>query len=193
MLIVHIADVIACRLQRERLVRRAATHEIELDLGEGWVKAAAHVYEPVPGMPVEEGIVALVLGDPARRPSLVRVHRECWPTDALRIRGIHRLHVGVADALRAIHRAGGGVFLRLPPAPDLTFARHLELRAPAERAANPAAERPPVIREFGVGAQILRDLGVEEFALITNNPRVFLGLEGFGLRIVRFVDPGEAP
>jgi 3,4-dihydroxy 2-butanone 4-phosphate synthase/GTP cyclohydrolase II len=184
-----VADLIAYRLQRERLVHRVATHDIEVDLGDGWTKAQAHVYETTPGIDGEDPIVALVLGDPTRRPSFVRVHRECWATDALRIRGIDRLHVPVDASLRAIRDGGGGVFLRLPPAPDLCFAELLQLRFPADKPPDPKAERPPVAREFGVGAQILRDLGVEEIALITNNPRVFLGLEGFGLHIVRFVDP----
>jgi 3,4-dihydroxy 2-butanone 4-phosphate synthase/GTP cyclohydrolase II len=194
--VLSVADLIAYRLQHERLVRRLATHEIELDLGRGWVRATAHVYGLTPGLgsTTGDGLVAVVFGDPAtQRPTPVRVHRECWPTDALRLRGLERLHVGVTDALRAIHEAGGGVFLKLPAAPDLGFAELLNLRAPPDRAPDRVkAERPPVNREFGVGAQILRDLGVEEIALMTNNPRVFVGLEGFGLRVVRFLDPTRA-
>jgi 3,4-dihydroxy 2-butanone 4-phosphate synthase/GTP cyclohydrolase II len=187
-----VADLIAYRLQREKLVRRLASHELELDLGDGWVRASAHIYGLVPGLgPTADGLVAVVVGDPAaQRPTTVRVHRESWTTDALRIRGLERLHVGVTEALRAIRDAGGGVFLKLPAAPDLGFAELLTLRAAPDRAPDRAkAERPPVTREFGFGAQILRDLGVEEFVLLTNNPRVFVGLEGFGLRIVRFQDP----
>ena len=186
-----VADVIAYRLQRERLVKRVAVHDIELDLGDGWTKAQAHVYDTIPGIDGEDPIVALVLGDPTRRPALVRVHRECWATDALHIRGIDRLHVPVLASLRAIRDAGGGVFLRLPAAHDLHFADLLGMRHPPDRGPDPKAERPPVTREFGIGAQILRDLGVEEFALITNSPRLFLGLEGFGLRIVEYVDPSS--
>jgi len=192
LVMLSVADVIAYRLQRERLVRRRASHEIELDLGDGWVRAAAHVYGLAPGLgPGLDDLVAIVIGDPAaRRPTAVRVHRESWPTDALRIRGLERLHVGVTEALRAIRDAGGGVFLKLPPAPDLGFADLLGLRAPPDRAPDRGkAERPPVMREFGFGAQILRDLGVEELVLLTNNPRVFVGLEGFGLRVVSFLDP----
>jgi 3,4-dihydroxy 2-butanone 4-phosphate synthase/GTP cyclohydrolase II len=188
-----VADVIAYRLQRERLVKRIAVHDIEMELGDGWTKAQAHVFDTTPGIDGEDPIVALVLGDPTRRPALVRVHRECWATDALRIRGIDRLHVPVLASLRAIRDAGGGVFLRLPAAPDLRFADLLGMRPSADRGPDPKAERPPVTREFGIGAQILRDLGVEEFALITNSPRMFLGLEGYGLRIVKYVEPSSTP
>ena len=192
LVVLSVADVIAYRLQRERLVRRLASHEIELDLGDGWMRATAHVYGLIAGLgTTADGLVAIVLGDPAtQRPTPVRVHRESWPTDALRIRGLERLHIGVTDALRTIRDAGGGVFLKLPAAPDLGFADLLDLRAAPDRAPDRIkAERPPVAREFGFGAQILRDLGVEELALLTNNPRVFVGLEGFGLRVVRFLDP----
>ncbi|MBN1773632.1 MAG: hypothetical protein JXB32_20380, partial [Deltaproteobacteria bacterium] len=177
---------------REQLVRRLASHEIELDLGDGWIRATAHVYDLIPGLGTAgDGLVAIVLGDPAaQRPTTVRVHRESWTTDALRIRGLERLHVGVTDALRAIRDAGGGVFLKLPAATDLAFPDLLALRAAPDRAPDRAkAERPPVMREFGFGAQILRDLGVEELVLLTNNPKVLVGLEGFGLRVVRFLDP----
>jgi 3,4-dihydroxy 2-butanone 4-phosphate synthase/GTP cyclohydrolase II len=189
-----VADVIAYRLQRELLVKQIAGHEIELDLGTGgWVKARALVYQTMPGIDGADTIVALVLGDLSRRPALVRVHRECWATDALRIRGIDKLHVPVLDALRAIRDGGGGVFLRLPAAPDLRFADMLRLRSAPACGPTSEAERPPVNREFGIGAQILRDLGLQDIALITNNPRVFRGLEGFGLHIAEWVDLAQGP
>ena len=188
-----VADVIAYRLQREQLVKRTTEHDLELDPGDGtWLKARAVVYETTPGIDGEDPIVAIVIGDLSRRPSLVRVHRECWATDALKVRGIDRLHVGVAEALRAIRDGGGGVFLRLPAAPDLHFADMLGLRPTPACGPDPDAERPPVNREFGIGAQILRDLGLREIALITNNPRVFLGFEGYGLHVVQWVDPSKA-
>ena len=188
-----VADVIAYRLQREQLVTRTAEHDLELDPGDGtWLKARAVVYETTPGIDGEDPIVAIVIGDLSRRPSLVRVHRECWATDALKVRGIDRLHVGVSEALRTIRDGGGGVFLRLPAAPDLHFADMLGLRPTPACGPDPDAERPPVNREFGIGAQILRDLGLREIALITNNPRVFLGLDGYGLHVAQWVDPSKA-
>ncbi|MDI7268279.1 MAG: 3,4-dihydroxy-2-butanone-4-phosphate synthase [Myxococcota bacterium] len=185
-----VADIIAYRLQRERLVRRAASSEIDIDVGGEWLRAAATIYETSPG--VDGGpIVALAVGDMSVRPLPVRVHRESWTTDALRIRGIDGLHVSVGAALEAIRAAGGGVLLWLPPAPDLTFADMLRRRREDGPEAAREIERPPVFREIGLGSQVLRDLGADEIALITNNPRVFAGIEGFGLRIVRFVDPGR--
>jgi 3,4-dihydroxy 2-butanone 4-phosphate synthase/GTP cyclohydrolase II len=188
LVLLHVADLIAYRLERERLVRKVQTYPIEIGIGGAWVEAKAHLYETSVAAGLEP-IVAVTLGDPARRPAIVRVHRESWVTDALRIRGLDCLHVPVDAALRAIRDGGGGVFLRLPPAGDVPLAELLACREEIG-ARREQLERPPVIREFGIGAQILRDLGVEEIALVTNNPRVFHGIEGFGLRIVRFVDPG---
>ena len=180
--ILSIADLIAYRLFTERLVRRVAEARVVLDQTKSeWraiVYEAAHVDE--------RQFVALVKGDLTAGPPLCRVHTGSTLADLFastpRDGGSH-----LREALAQIEAAGRGALVYIAPRGDL--------RAELEgRLARHGAEAPPPrravdtpLREFGLGAQILADLGLREIRLLTNNPRKIAGLHGFGLEVVERV------
>jgi 3,4-dihydroxy 2-butanone 4-phosphate synthase/GTP cyclohydrolase II len=171
--LLSVADVIRYRLEREPLVRRAS--EAIAPLAEGEFRAVAYRSDVDP-----HTHVALIRGNPnPRRPCLVRVHTACFNGDVLGARtcecGAH-LH----QALRQIAEAGEGVVVYLdkePPSAGKLSCTHAAREGKAE-------ERQ---RDLGVGAQILRDVGVGKLRLLTNHPRRIVGLEGFGLSVVERV------
>ena len=167
-----VADVIRYRIEREQLVQRITEAEQPI----AWLgNFTAVSYESS----VDERVhVALVKGDlKASGPVLVRVHSSCPLGDIL---GVASCDCGdqLRESLRRIDEAGRGVLVYLQkddqPLADLKCSRN------ASRGQPPA----PRFREFGVGAQILRDLGVRKIRLLTNNPRKIVGLHGFGLTVV---------
>lgn len=88
------------------------------------------------------------------------------------------------EAIDAIEAAGCGVIVYLPPQADLTA----EMTAAAGSAhETPALSSAEPLREYGFGAQVLRDLGMQRLRLLTNNPKRLAGIEGHGLEIVEFV------
>jgi 3,4-dihydroxy 2-butanone 4-phosphate synthase/GTP cyclohydrolase II len=90
------------------------------------------------------------------------------------------------EAIVAIEEAGSGVVLYIPPKGDL--ARELEaLASGPAMAEDSAASQPARLREFGLGAQVLADLGVQQIRLLTNNQPKIAGLTGFGLKVVERV------
>ncbi|RMH36629.1 MAG: bifunctional 3,4-dihydroxy-2-butanone-4-phosphate synthase/GTP cyclohydrolase II, partial [Deltaproteobacteria bacterium] len=148
----------------------------------------AYVY----GTSVEDAeYLALVRGDvraASRRGEavLVRVQAADPVGDAF---GVGPYEPQLRGALRAIDEAGLGVFLYVYPKPRLSlldsFERHV-LRKPAETRAHRAGPSE-VLRDFGLGAQVLADLGCRKIRLMSNNPRRIAGLEGFGIEIVERV------
>jgi 3,4-dihydroxy 2-butanone 4-phosphate synthase/GTP cyclohydrolase II len=161
-----IADLIAHRRRTERLVERRAETVIDSVHG-GTFRLIVYVNT------VEYAEhIALVKGDiAAPGPVLVRMHALNVLTDVLGDRGGSDL----AAAMRMIEREGRGVVVLIrEPRPTAISERVL-------RAANGGT---PQLRDYGVGAQILLDLGVREMALLTNHPRTIVGLEGYGLSIV---------
>jgi len=176
--LLSVADVVRYRLEREPLVRRVAEAEPVIDAS-GFHAVAyrsdvdAHTH------------VALVMGAPKpSRPTLVRVHAACFMGDVL---GAHVCDCGLLlrQSLRQIAEAGEGVvvYLDKEPAPGGKLScTH------ATRAAKPDSQQ----RELGIGAQILRDLGVGKLRLMSNSPRKIAGLDGFGLHVVEQV-PIHAP
>ena len=177
LLIVTVADLIQYRMQTERLVHRVAEQTLELDLtGSKW---RAVVYE-VTTEPRQ--FLALVKGDIAGpEPVLARVHGGSVISDifsSTESEGGQNLR----EALIAIERAGRGVCVYLPTVQNLAaeLSRHTTL---AERPSSP----PAPLREFGLGAQVLADLGLHKIRLLTNNPRKIANLAGFGLQVVERV------
>jgi 3,4-dihydroxy 2-butanone 4-phosphate synthase/GTP cyclohydrolase II len=161
-----IADLIAHRRRTERLVERRAESVIESIYG-GTFRLIVYVNT------VEYAEhIALVKGDiAAPGPVLVRMHALNVLTDVLGDRGGSDL----TAAMRVIAHEGRGVVVLIrEPRPTAISER-------VQRAAN--GETPP-LRDYGVGAQILLDLGVREMVLLTNHPRTIVGLEGYGLSIV---------
>ncbi|MGH2729717.1 MAG: GTP cyclohydrolase II, partial [Actinomycetota bacterium] len=144
--------------------------------------------------------VALVKGDPAGKPNvLVRVHSECFTGDVL---GSIRCDCGLQlhDAVRAIAEAGEGilVYIRGHEGRGIGLRHKLEAYALQDGGldtveANVELGFSPDSRDYGVGAQILVDLGISTMRLLTNNPTKRAGLEGYGLEIVERVPLESVP
>ncbi len=189
--LITVKDLIAYRMRNEKLVERIA--EFDLPTTFGFFKGIAY----------ESSIddiahVALVMGDIGDGNGiLVRVHSECLTGDAL-----HSIRCDCAaqrdGALAMIGREGRGVFLYLhQEGRGIGLANKLRAYALQDAGAdtveaNLALGLPVDKRDYGIGSQILADLGVHEMRLMTNNPKKIAGLEGFGLRIVDRV-PIETP
>jgi 3,4-dihydroxy 2-butanone 4-phosphate synthase / GTP cyclohydrolase II len=184
--LVSIADLIAYRRLHEKLVSRAA--EIDLPTRFGDFRTIAYTTT------VDDSVhIALVKGPvDAETPTLVRVHSECMTGDLF-----HSLRCDCGDqlegALAAIETRGGGVFVYMRQEGrgiglvNKLKAYELQDGGVDTVEANERLGFPDDLREYGVGAQILRDLGVRRMELITNNPRKIVGLDGYGLEVVRRV------
>jgi len=184
--ILTIRDLIAWRRRREVLVERVVSVPLPTPEGE----FTLHLYQcTLEG----DHHLALVKGRVSGgQPVLVRVHSQCLTGDVL---GSQRCDCGeqLHAALRAIARRGRGVLLYLrQEGRGIGLAAKLKAYALQDRGldtveANVRLGYPADLRDYGIGAQILADLGVREIELLTNNPRKLVGLEAHGLRIVRRV------
>ena len=166
-----IADLIAYRLRNERIVERVAESEFESRFGG---KFRLIVYANTVDYAEH---IALVHGDlSSPGPVLVRVHALNVLDDVLGdVRGQH--HGELQRAMDIIGEDGRGVIvvIREPRPTKLSSA---------VRARQQAGAQPPELRDYGVGAQILLDLGVRDMILLSNSKRTIVGLEGYGLSIV---------
>ena len=181
MMILTVADLIQYRLQTERLVRRVSERQMRLDTtGTEWLGA---VYEIVGE---SRQFFALVKGSVATgEPVLCRVHSGSIVGDLFSSTPFDGGH-NLREAIVAIEEAGSGVVLYIPPKGDL--ARELEaLASSPAMPEDSAASQPARLREFGLGAQVLADLGVQQIRLLTNNQPKIAGLTGFGLKVVERV------
>ncbi len=186
--VIAIKDLIAYRRRHEKLVRRKALAEIPI-AGETW---RVHVYEDVTN---GQEHVAFTYGevDPDR-PVLVRAHSECLTGDVF---GSMRCDCGAQlhAAQQMIADAGAGVilYIRYQEGRGIGLAEKLHAyRLQDDEGldtveANEALGHPADKRDYGIGAQILYDLGVRGMRLLTNNPKKIYGLEGYGLEVVERV------
>jgi len=177
-----IADLIQYRLARERLVTRIRRTQVKMPTGREWT---ASVYQVQVGG--QEQFMALSLGELTSAPTLVRVHRGSVLGDAFQVRMGDRVHI--ADCVAAIERHGNGVILFLPGHPDPETDLAFYLDEPIQR---PPEEPGVVLREYGFGAQVLSDLGLERLRVLTNRPRRIPSLDAYGLNVVEQlqVSPG---
>ena len=162
-----IADLIAHRRRTERLVRRVEEGQVE-GIGGTW-----RVIVYASSLDAGEHL-ALVKGDLSRpEPALVRMHAASMLNDLVAGRAEHELH----QAMRAISEEGRGVVVLLRDwrADGLSQA----IRARRERRTS-----APELRDYGIGAQILADLGLREIVRLSDNPRPVVGLEGYGLSVI---------
>ena len=187
LLVVTIADLIRYRRQTERLVRRTAEARLPTEFGEFRCVAYESLID-------HEAHLAFVMGEPAGEPNvLVRVHSECLTGDVF---GSKRCDCGAQlhEALKMIARDGLGVvvYLRGHEGRGIGISHKLlayELQDGGLDTvdANVQLGLPVDSREYGIGAQILVDLGITTMRLMTNNPAKRGGLEGFGLQIAERV------
>jgi 3,4-dihydroxy 2-butanone 4-phosphate synthase/GTP cyclohydrolase II len=178
--ILTIADLIQYRLQTERLVKRTSEREIVLDqTGTPW---RAVTYEVVID---GRQFLALVKGEPTKdAPVLTRMHSGSTIADTFASTpkdGGRNLR----EAIRAIEEEGRGVVVYIPPRADL--ARELDAYGRAIDHPGPEPHATDPLREFGLGAQVLADLGLQKIRLLTNNPRKIAGIHGYGLDVVESV------
>jgi 3,4-dihydroxy 2-butanone 4-phosphate synthase/GTP cyclohydrolase II len=190
--IVSIADLIAYRRRREKLVDRVT--EARIPTAYGSFRAVG--YESHDG----RTHVALVMGEPSGKDNvLVRVHSECFTGDVL---GSTRCDCGTQlnESLRIIAERGEGVlvYVRGHEGRGIGLRHKLEAYALQDGGldtveANVELGFSPDARDYGVGAQILVDLGISTMRLLTNNPTKRAGLEGYGLKIVERVPLQSRP
>jgi 3,4-dihydroxy 2-butanone 4-phosphate synthase/GTP cyclohydrolase II len=194
-----IADLIEYRRRREKLVRREIALKLPTDFGvfdlfaySSMVDAEPHLALTLGGIGVPEtsnGSSVPVQADPV----LVRMHSECLTGDVLHSA---KCDCGpqLAYAMKQVADAGRGVIVYMRQEGrgigllNKLKAYKLQQEEGLDTVeANKRLGFAPDLRHFGIGAQILHDLGVRDIKLLTNNPRKVIGLEGYGLRIVERV------
>jgi 3,4-dihydroxy 2-butanone 4-phosphate synthase/GTP cyclohydrolase II len=188
-----IEDLVAYRRSRERLVEKEQEIQFPTEFGQFQL----HLYRSL-----VDGChhLALVKGNISKsKNTLVRVHSECLTGD---IFGSMRCDCGTQlhNALAQIEAAGSGVLLYMRQhegrgigLPAKIHAYKLQEQGLDTVEANEKLGFPAELRDYGIGAQILFDLGVRKMRFLTNNPKKVIGLEGYGLKITEVVPLRSAP
>jgi 3,4-dihydroxy 2-butanone 4-phosphate synthase / GTP cyclohydrolase II len=186
---ITVADLVAHRIARERLVHRAAQAAIPTSYGEWTMIAYTNDLD-------HREHVALVKGAPEARPSaLVRMHSECVIGDAFHSRACECRQL-LERSMRTIEADGAGVIVYLRHGGDRGLG-HLGIRyAESERtsfgAGAPTNAQQTRLRDYGIGAQILLDLGLTSISILTNHPKKIVALDGYGLSVTRYVPLDDA-
>jgi 3,4-dihydroxy 2-butanone 4-phosphate synthase / GTP cyclohydrolase II len=174
--IVSIADLIAYRRQRERLVERVSEFEVPTEIGMAKAIAYATPFDTVQHL-------ALVFGDVSGKRAIpVRMHREELIGDVFGRRGANGTTV-MSAALQSIKASGCGIVVYLREGAAGVQSPTLKEQASGAAPTGRERDRDKHWREVGVGAQILRDIGVSSITLLTTHQTGYVGLSGFGIEI----------
>lgn len=188
-----IEDLIKFRRQRERLIHRELVVKLPTKFGEFDLIPYSSVVDPEPHLALCMGGIGVEVNGviPVQtEPVIVRIHSQCLTGDILSSMlcdcgpQLHQAMAQVAQAGKGVvlymRQEGRGIGLL----PKLKAYKLQQEEKMDTVEANKALGFPPDLRQYGIGAQILYDLGVRDIRLLTNNPRKIVGLDGYGLRIV---------
>jgi 3,4-dihydroxy 2-butanone 4-phosphate synthase/GTP cyclohydrolase II len=189
--ICSIAQLIEYRRQREKLIERISQTILPTEFGQYRLLLYRDLVE-------RKLHLALVMGEVQDGPVLVRAHSQCLTGDVF---GSLRCDCGrqLREAMQLIGEAKKGVVLYMNQEgrgiglEDKIRAYDLQDKGLDTVEANVALGHKPDLRDYGIGAQILVDLGIKDIKLLTNNPRKIVGLEGYGLRVVERIPLETAP